>query len=90
MKLKVFCIYDSKVKAFTNPMYFREAGEALRAWENTTRDESTMFSKFPADYTLFEVGYYDELTGDFTNHEAKINLGTALQFSPEPAQLRKA
>lgn len=81
MKLKVFSIYDSKAEAFMRPFFMRNAGEAVRAFETTVRDENTQFFQFPGDFTLFEVGEWDEDKGVFKNLDAKVNLGVAVQFS---------
>ena len=43
-------------------------------------DDKLPFSLAPGDYTLFELGEYDDCTGQMTMHEAKISLGTATEF----------
>jgi len=84
MKHKVFTVYDSKAKAFLKPFFFPAVGLALRAWEDTVNTPDTQFCRYPADFTLFEVAEYDEETGLFTNLQAHVNLGTALQFKKAP------
>lgn len=84
MKLKIFTVYDSKLEAYMTPFFMQKKGEALRAWHSTVNDASTSFAKYPGDYTLFEIGEFDDETGNFTSHESKINLGTALEHrAPE-------
>lgn len=80
MKQQVFSIMDSKVKVFAQPFYMRNAAEALRAWSNTINDPQTQFAKHPADYTLFEIGSYDDETGVIEMHQNYNNLGNGLQF----------
>jgi len=78
-KLKVFCVYDSKVEAYMRPFYARSIGEALRIWESSCRDSQSGFSQYPADYTLFLTGEFDESSGRFIQHQALVSYGTALE-----------
>lgn len=80
MKLKAFVIYDSKVEAYNSPFFQRSTGEAMRSFEAACSDAGSNISKWPADYTLFEIGEYDDQSGVFEMYEAKRNLGTALEF----------
>lgn len=79
MILKAFSVYDSKADVFGAPFLMKKQAEALRAWATVTEEKETAYSKHPADYTLFEMGEYDDNSGIFTSYEAKINLGTALE-----------
>lgn len=79
-KTKIFSVYDSKVGAYAQPFFMRSKGEALRGWEDVVNDPSTNFYKHPEDYTLFELGEYDELSGRIENHSTPESLGVALEF----------
>lgn len=80
MKILVYPVYDQKIERYANPFFMQTQGQALRAWLDATSDTSTQFAKHPADYTLFEIGTYDDETGQFTNHVTPISKGTALEF----------
>lgn len=80
MKLKMYTVYDSKAEAYKTPFFMQTKGLALRSWEDTVNDQQTTFYKHPGDFTLFEVGEYDDQTGEVVNWETKISLGTALEF----------
>jgi len=84
MKLKMTAVFDSKIGAYRAPQFFKFTGEALRAWETVCNDPDTQFAKYPADFTLFEIGEFDEITGEFSAHAAKINLGLALSVKKQP------
>jgi hypothetical protein len=84
MVLKVFSVYDSKVEAYLQPFYMRSKGEALRAFGEVVNSQDHLFSRHPADYTLFEIGEFDEGKGDFTMHTHKTPLGTALEHKSKP------
>lgn len=77
---KVYTVYDSKVEAYMTPFFMRGKGEALRAWASTVNDSQTQFCKHPSDFTLFEIGEYDDTMGVIKMYEAKISLGLALDY----------
>lgn len=83
--MKVYAIYDSKGQFFDRPFIQRNAGDATRGFQMAVNDEKndSMIKRFPADYTLFELGTWDEINGVISMHEAKVNLGTGLQFKNE-------
>lgn len=80
MRLKMFCVFDAKISLFMAPFFFRATGEALRAWEGTVNDPKTQFYRYPSDFILFEIGSYEESTGQVEMLASKLNLGSALDF----------
>lgn len=80
MKIKVFAVYDSAVGAYMQPFFMQSKGLALRSWLDAANDPKTQFHAHPADFTLFEIGEYDEIEGVLTTHPVKVNLGTALEL----------
>ena len=80
MKFKVFCVYDSKMEEFGVPMFLRSRGECLRAFSDVVKSPESPMHKHPADYTLFEVGDWDAEKGTFTQYDAKVSMGLALDF----------
>lgn len=77
---KIYTVYDSKAETYLPPFFMRSKGEALRAWIQAVNDEQTQFNKYPADFTMFELGEFDDVTGVINNHLAKQSLGNALEF----------
>lgn len=80
---KMFSVYDSKVGTYLRPFTMLTKGEATRAWSDLVNDEKTQFAKHPEDYTLFELGEWDDEKGIVINHPAPISLGTALEFKKQ-------
>lgn len=80
MTKTMFTIYDSKTNAFDVPQFAKTRGDGIRAFTSAVLKGNTMLSEHPADFTLFELGYYDEQSGQFSIHEAKINLGTVAEL----------
>ena len=62
MKLKIFSVHDSKVSAFLNPFFVRTTGEATRMFSDAVQREASGFKAHAEDYTLFEVGSWDDQT----------------------------
>jgi hypothetical protein len=85
MIVNVYTIYDSKSKAYAQPWMAPNHSTAFR---NCTKacmpGSNNPCIDFPADYTLFCVGTFDELTGLIEGFQAHENLGNFLQFLPEP------
>ena len=81
MILKMFTVYDSKIEAYLQPFYMQSTGAALRAFEDTCKDENSQFNQHPGDFTLFEVGTFDDQTCRIQTHDAKINLGCAIEHT---------
>ena len=60
MILKVFGIFDSKVEAYLPPFMMKSKGEAIRALSNHLADPQHNFCKYAEDFTLFELGSWDD------------------------------
>lgn len=92
--MQVICsVYDEKVAGFLPPMIFATAAVAVRSFAYAANLESSDFNKFAADYTLFEIGTWDDQTGDIHMYETKIGHGTALEHrnpvTEVPTELRE-
>lgn len=81
-KLKVFAVRDLKVGAFLQPLFMRTAGEALRGFEDAVNSTSAenMIGKHPEDFSLYELGEYDEDLGRFTQPADPNPIGTAVEY----------
>lgn len=78
--MKVYTVYDSKAEMYLQPFFMRAKGEALRAFSDMCNDEKTQFGAHPEDYTLFEIGTYDDSKGKFVPYEANVSCGCGLDF----------
>ena len=83
-KLKVFCVYDSKVQAFMQPFFLRSNGEAIRSFADIANDPQSNVCRHPEDFSLMLLGEYDDETGSFTNEKAPTNLGLASSYKKPP------
>lgn len=77
--MRIYAIYDSKAAYFQAPFYERNNATAIRAFMQAAREKGP-YNSFAADYTLFCIGEYDDLSGKITGRDSYENLGTALQY----------
>ncbi len=93
MILNVFAVYDSKAGYYSRPFMFQSRGEAIRAFTESANDASHQFCKYAADFTLFQVGTYDDQTGlHECVQEVMANLGKAIEYkeaTKEPPELKE-
>lgn len=80
MIVKIFAIYDSKARAFLQPFFSPNAAVALRSFERAVNDERSDFHVFAGDYELFELGEFNDHSGELVAAEHKSSLGLASLF----------
>ncbi len=76
---KIYTVYDEKAGAFLPPFFVSAEGLALRAFKDCVNAPEHQFGKHPADYTLFRMGEWDDVTGDFQLTDRK-SLGNGVEF----------
>lgn len=74
MTISVFAVFDSKAESFFPPVYFRNAALAIRAFEVGVSDKEHDFYKHAEDYTLFELGTYEDANGSFELFDAPKSI----------------
>jgi len=80
MKMKVFGIYDSKASAYLPPFMMKTIGEAERALQSHVNDPEHNFSKYAEDFTLFELGSWDDATAKYELHPSPQSIGLLLHY----------
>lgn len=83
--MKIFSVHDSKAEAYLPPIYFKTAGEAIRAFETTVKDPKTQMHNYPQDFTLVELGDYDERTAKISMLAQPKILGNASEYAGKGA-----
>jgi len=65
MKVEMYSIYDKKTKVYQQPMFSVNRGSMLREFSDflKNRGKDTMMAKYPGDYHLCRVGWFDEDLG---------------------------
>tara|TARA_Y100001970_G_scaffold120388_1_gene149222 strand:+ start:411 stop:665 length:255 start_codon:yes stop_codon:yes gene_type:complete len=80
---KMFTVYDSKAEAYLQPFFSSTKGLAIRSFQETVRNPEHHFNKHAEDFTLFEIGEYDDSSASVEMHQTPVSLGTALEHKLE-------
>lgn len=80
MKLIIFSVHDSKAAAWIQPFYAPTVAVGLRMFHEAANDQNTNFHKHAGDFTLFQLGDFDQQTGSITPRETPVNHGLALNY----------
>lgn len=80
MKVKIYSVFDSKAGAFMLPQFYQTPGIAERAFTEACNTKDTPFYKYPEDFTMFELGVFDDEGATFELHNTPISMGIAVQF----------
>lgn len=75
---KVFAIYDEKAEAYLQPFFQDTIGQATRAIVNCFRDPEHMFVVNHVDFTLYQLGTFDDNTAELVSD--KRCLGTITEY----------
>jgi len=81
--LIVFAIFDAAAEAYLPPMFFDTKGMAIRSFADAVNQEDSGFSRHAADYTLFQIGSFDQSTGEL-KAITPDSMGNALQYVVKP------
>lgn len=72
MKLLCFAVRDNKAEHFNRPIFSLAAGEALRSFQMECESAESMLHRFPDDFSLFRIGEFDQVTGEFVPCEPVV------------------
>lgn len=89
-KLNVFEIYDAAMKQYSTPFFSPTKGTAIRDFTAAAEDPNTTISRSPADFTLFQIGVWDSVSGivEMNKDQVKDNLGMATEYKIDAKQDR--
>lgn len=82
MIVNVYAIYDSKADAFLQPWFAATHALAFRNIERATKNPESPFVQFPADFTLFKIGEFNDEDGTLSASKVNESLGNFIQFLP--------
>lgn len=74
----ICAVYDSKVAAYFPPFFVRHEAMAQRWFLEQCGNEQHDFHKFPEDYTLFELGSFDDVGAKWEIYATPHAIITAL------------
>ena len=67
MKMEIFSVYDEIAKTFGMPFFAQSAGVAQRSFHSLVLDEKSIVSQHPADYSLYNIGEFDDETNSIVS-----------------------
>lgn len=79
MIMKYFSIYDTKTGAYMRPFLAFTSGQAERDFTSEVNREGSDIGRNPEDYTLFEIGAFDDISGKIEPLSTPHSVVTALQ-----------
>lgn len=85
MLFTMFAIYDSAITTWMPPIYARNKGEMLRQFSDAVADPQSKLAKHPGDYSLFELGTFDDDKCKFDLLKSPVRLCLAMDFVKAPA-----
>lgn len=85
---KLYLLYDVKSETYTAPTVHPARGHAIRSFGDGVNSGQGVLSDHPEDFTLFEIGDFDPLTGEINLYEAKeaVANGIDLQTNDDNPQ----
>lgn len=78
MNYAVYGIFDNVAGHFLAPFLMRSEGEALRTFKDLVNEEGTPLNKNPEDYTLYKLGTWNEITGEYDGGKIRVTEATAV------------
>lgn len=88
--MKLFSIYDSKAQAYIHPFALQSAAHAVRQVSDILAgDRPSPYSDYPEDFTLMEIGEWDQLTGKITSYPHFESHGNLAHFRAQLIARRK-
>lgn len=73
MQLTICAVFDSAANAFMRPIFTQHVGQAVRSFSdevNRPATDNVMF-QHPEDFSLHELGTFDEATGTVAAHDPR-------------------
>lgn len=64
-----------------HPFFMPSKGLAIRAFSDTAQDSKSSIAAHPADYTLFELGEFNDSDCSFALLKTPVSLGLALELA---------
>lgn len=75
----VFCVFDSKARVYAAPFLAPRREVAVRDFTRAARDPQLDIYRFPEDYSLYELGTFDDETAALSLHLQPEAVVTAIQ-----------
>lgn len=74
MKKVYYAVYDRKAEMFSPPFLEVKDGTAIRAIQDAIASKDHPFAKYPEDFSLHQLGVFDDETGVITPNEKPVKI----------------
>lgn len=73
MIYKIFSVRDRSADAYGRPTFALATGSAIRSFgdEINRPGEQNTWYQHPEDFDLYELGFFDDASGEFQTHKPK-------------------
>lgn len=69
--MKLYTIHDQATNTYTTPVTIPSERDAIEAFKLSANDPKSSHFKHSPDYTLYEIGSYDQFKGTITPTDKK-------------------
>lgn len=80
MKDKIYSVKDNAVEAYGKPFHAPTKGFAIRSFSDEVNRPDSQLAKHPEDFSLYELGTWDNQKGNYTNLPEPQFIGKASDF----------
>lgn len=81
--MKAFSVFDKKASAYGVPFFEKNAGMALRSFEQLVGDDRSLVYKYPEDFALYQLADFDDNSGLLVSNENPVHVANATEFVKE-------
>jgi len=85
---QVYAVRDVKANSFAFPHFDVSHGQAIRAFGDMVRNPKTPFNSHPEDYSLYNIGSWDEIQGTLVSLKIPVLLSSAIEHAGSPMPQR--
>jgi len=70
MLYTIVSVYDAKAQAFGRPAFVGTVPLAVRSFDDEVnrKDENNQMNQHPEDFSLYDMGTFDDTSGVFSSH----------------------
>lgn len=85
--LRMYSVFDSAVGSYMRPFFSDHKANAIRSFVNIVNDKNpdNIINAHPDQFTLFELGEFEQSTGVFSSHAMPMSLGNGVEFIKQVA-----
>lgn len=83
MKIKIVSIFDVKAAVYGSPFFSLNEQTAVRSFGRLVNEKGSDANQFPGDFSLFDIGQFDDSTGTLEGMTPRIICTAASLVKPE-------